>query len=111
MLILTSPSTITYERVEPPPLTIEEKILAELPPVFLEIAKCESQNRQFKEDGTGLKSPTADYGYFQINEKVWDKDAQRMGLDYKNSFDDNLAMAVHIYNIQGLDAWVCYKLI
>jgi hypothetical protein len=70
--------------------------------VMIAIAKCESNLSQ------SAISPTRDFGVFQINEKVWDDTANRLGLDYKNSFEDNLEMAVLIHRVQGKSAWVCY---
>ena len=75
-----------------------------------QIARCESTNRQFNDDGTPLESSTSDYGYFQINAPTWDKEAQELGLDYKHSFVNNLAMARLVYDLQGPTAWTCYRL-
>lgn len=86
-------------------LTVEEKIVImfpEHPELMLAIAKCESGLNQ------SAVSHTRDFGVMQINEKTWDSTAEEMGLDYKNSEDDNLEMARHIYEVQGLTAWVCY---
>lgn len=44
----------------------------------------------------------------QINEATWDDTAKEMGLDYKNNEDDNLELARYIFEVQGVDAWVCY---
>ncbi len=70
---------------------------------------CESEHRQFKKDGTPLVSPTNDYGFAQINRKVWHSTAVELGLDYQNSLEDNLLMAKHVYEVQGISAWVCAK--
>jgi hypothetical protein len=93
-------------------LTIEEKIIKtfpEAPELMLAIAKCESGVKQFREDGTVVKSPTRDFGLFQINEKTWHRVAQELGYDYKGSLDDNLKMARYVYDTQGITAWVCYR--
>lgn len=68
---------------------------------------CESGHRQLKEDGSPLASPTNDFGFAQVNRKVWHTTAIEMGLDYQNSLEDNLKMAKHIYEVQGISAWVC----
>lgn len=86
--------------------TIEEKIAETFPEekeIMLAVAKCESN---FNQDAV---SHTRDFGVMQINERTWHDTAEEMGLDYKNSEDDNLKLARHIYEVQGLSAWVCYK--
>ena len=92
----------------PRPKTIEEKIVKtfpEQPELMLAIANCESG---FNQDAV---SHTRDFGTMQVNEKVWDPTANEMGLDYKNNEDDNLEMARHIYEVQGVTAWVCYGIV
>lgn len=76
---------------------------------MIDIFTCESGLRQFDSNGVVITSPTRDFGIAQINEKVWDKTANEMGLDYKGSIYDNLKLAKHIYEIQGKNAWVCNK--
>jgi len=72
------------------------------------IAKCESGLKQFKADGSVVVSPTHDYGLMQINRKTWHETSIKMGLDYQNNMLDNLKLARHIYDVQGVTAWVCY---
>ena len=89
----------------PRPKTIEEKIrlaFPEEPNNMLAIVNCESGFNQ------SAVSHTRDFGLFQINEKTWDATAQEMGLDYKGSLDDNITMARYVYDIQGINAWVCW---
>ena len=76
--------------------------------VMLAIAQCESEQLQFK-DGTVVTSYTNDFGYFQINQKSWDKIAKQKDLDYKGSLHDNVLLAKYIYDTQGLRAWTTYK--
>ena len=88
--------------------TIAEKIATtfpETPELMLAIANCESGLNQ------EAVSHTRDFGVMQVNERVWDETAQELDLDYKNNEDDNLEMARYIYEIQGLDAWVCYDIV
>ena len=75
----------------------------EEPEIMLAIANCESG---FNQEAV---SHTNDHGVMQINEATWDETAQELGLDYKNSLDDNLKMARYVYEIQGKDAWVCFN--
>jgi len=74
----------------------------EEPEKMLAIARCESSLNQ------DAVSPTRDFGVFQINEASWDDLSTEMGLDYKGSVRDNLLMARHVYEVQGLSAWVCW---
>jgi hypothetical protein len=76
-----------------------------------QIFKCESGMKQFKEDGTVVMSPTRDFGIAQINEKAHDATAKRLGLDYKGSMIDNLKLAKYISEKQGINAWVCNRII
>ena len=107
-------ATYTYERStcliefpEPEP-TIEEMIAETFPgkeQLMTRIAHCESGVKQFREDGTPVQGPTKDFGVFQVHEPTWNKVAIELGLDYKNSVEDNIKMARHIYDVQGLSAW------
>lgn len=85
---------------------IEHKIKRAFPDnyeVMLAVARCESGLKQ------SAVSHTRDFGVMQINEAVWDGVANEMGLDYKSSIDDNIKMAQHIYEVQGISAWVCHN--
>lgn len=80
-------------------------------PEMVKIANCESGFKQFYKNGKPVVSPTGDFGTFQINAATWDKVAKQLGLDYKNSFEDNLKMARYVYEQSGINAWTCAKLI
>ena len=94
------------------------------------IIKCESSNKQVAKNHNyrdrwvhDLEHPnggyferyiwSTDWGLFQINDYYWDDDAQKLGFDYKNSREDNIKMAFHVYLVQGLSAWsasaYCWK--
>lgn len=73
------------------------------------ISKCESGQRQFDSNGNVIKSPTGDYGLFQINDRSWSLKAKELGLDYKNNSLHNILMAKYIKEVQGVNAWACYK--
>lgn len=77
---------------------------------MLDIVQCESQFRQFDKNGNTLRSKTSDIGIMQINRVHW-KEANRLGLDIWNSVDDNIKMGKIIYDIQGIDAWSCNKIV
>jgi len=67
---------------------------------MVRIAECESG---FNQSAVNRKS--MDFGLFQVNEKTWDETAKSMGLDYKESWEDNILMARYIYQTQGYKAW------
>jgi len=92
---------------------IEQMILETFPeaPIMVEVLRCESGLRQFRDDGSPVSSHTNDWGLSQINATVWDSTAQALGLNYKYSLEDNLKMARHVYEVQGISAWVCLELI
>lgn len=77
-------------------------------PHLYQIALCESSLRQFNSDGKVVVSTTSDYGIMQINE-VHEPEAEKLGLDFKNSLEDNVKMAKVVYDKQGLGAWTCAK--
>ena len=105
---LAIPDTISY--VALPPLTIEEKILAELPPVFLEIAKAESQmketayNPEWHYNLSGKRLCQGSFGYLQVSCVHFE--------NYEGNFDVdmNIELAKKVYEEQGFSAWgVCDK--
>jgi len=75
------------------------------------IATCESGLQQWHPDGRVVRGKVDkdDTGLFQINNRYWSDEAERLGLDYENSIEDNVQMARHIYDTQGVTAWVCYN--
>lgn len=82
----------------------------EAPSRAIAIATCESGLKQWKADGSVVRGivDKDDTGLFQINNRYWKDDAIRLGLDYENNIEDNVRMARHIYDTQGVTAWVCY---
>ena len=68
------------------------------------IGKCESGNKQFQANGKVIVSPTNDYGYFQINEKIWLLYSKELRLNIME-MRDNFAMARIILAQRGLSAW------
>lgn len=96
---LSIPNTIYY--VAPPPLTIEEKILAELPPVFIEIAKAESQMNPQAYNPEKHLGCAGSYGLLQV---------ACIHFEGEPTFDvdTNIQLAKKVYEEQGFDAWgVC----
>lgn len=92
----------------------------ELPDALRSVCSCESTGKpdnepvQFDNAGNPLEGKnydeegnhwSSDWGACQINDHTWDTQASLMGLDYKNSKDDNYRMALHILDVQGIGAW------
>ncbi|MDP3763337.1 MAG: hypothetical protein Q8Q92_01635 [bacterium] len=76
-------------------------------PVLAEIAKCESQFRQFNSSGDVLKGKKNRYdrGVMQINVLYHAEKAEDLGLDI-NNLDDNVAYARYLYEKQGAKPWM-----
>lgn len=101
---------IVYRR----PRTIEDKIrraFPEIPDLMVEIARCESGLRQFDDNGNYIASHTSDSGLLQINDFYWAEKAEELGLNYKWNVEDNIAMARHIFDVAGVESWVCYRIV
>ncbi|MDX9893703.1 MAG: peptidoglycan-binding protein [Patescibacteria group bacterium] len=78
-------------------------------PVMIDVAKCESGFRQFKDDGTVVKAYGLYIGVFQIDEKIHAEYAKSLGMDIY-TLPGNLAYARRLYEQRGLAAWpVCSK--
>lgn len=79
-------------------------------PVMVAIAKCESQFRQFDEDGNILKNPTSTaIGVFQIMASIHQDHAdEALGLDITN-VQGNAAYARYLYEQQGTVPWNASK--
>ena len=114
-LIAITPAN-TYEVK---PTNEQQKPTIELPSELKAACGCESSHssteepRQFNDDGTTVRRDNArggvvwsrDWGACQINDHYWDEEAQLLGLDYKNSREENYEMALYIYEKQGISAW------
>ena len=76
-------------------------------PVLAEIAKCESQYRQFNSNGDVLrgKENTYDRGVMQINILYHAETAESLGLDV-HDLNDNVAYARYLYEKQGAKPWM-----
>jgi hypothetical protein len=77
---------------------------------MLEVARLESHLVHYKENGQVLKGQVTplDRGLFQINLGFWGEEAAALGLDVHNIVD-NVKMARHIYDTQGISAWVAWN--
>jgi hypothetical protein len=101
----------TYSEIsEEVKIKTTEEIIAEHftdTPILKKIAFCESQNRQFIEDGKVLRGNVnpQDIGAMQINEKYHLKAAQKLGYDIY-TLEGNIDYAKHLYKTQGVKPWV-----
>ena len=77
-------------------------------PIMAEIAKCESQFRQFAPNGDGVfrgKINNQDVGVAQINEYYHAKRAKKLGYDIY-TVEGNMAYARLLYQEEGTDPWI-----
>jgi hypothetical protein len=75
-------------------------------PVMIEIARCESEFRQFTDAGTVLKGGSAGgmIGIFQFFESIHATPAKALGSDI-TTLEGNLEYARHLYELQGTTPW------
>lgn len=76
-------------------------------PVLVEIARCESNFRQYGPDGRALRGRvnSRDIGVMQINEKYQGPQAKELGLDIY-SVAGNAAYAKILYEKEGTAPWI-----
>lgn len=80
----------------------------DVPTELLKVAYCESNNRQFKDDGSVvIGAATKDIGRFQIN-PIHLGDAKKMGVSLYTS-EGNRAYALMLYKRNGLRDWSSSK--
>lgn len=107
LLSFCIPNTVAYVRTDSqPPKENKQLTDADLPRVLLDISWCESRDRQFNADGTvhrGEINPQ-DVGRWQINEHYWLEKSRELGFDIYTE-EGNRAMALWIYNNQGVKPW------
>lgn len=75
-------------------------------PVMIEIARCESEFRQFNKKGEVLKNGAGSsaVGMFQIMASIHQPVAEKLGLDI-NTIQGNAAYAQYLYDKQGTKPW------
>jgi hypothetical protein len=79
---------------------------SKLPTIFAHVAKCESNSSHYDANGNVLHGRVDwdDIGKYQINQRYWGDEAYRLGHDIYTPAG-NAAMALEIYNRQGLQPW------
>lgn len=74
-------------------------------PVMAEIAKCETNFKQYNLDGSAYYDSSGTYiGVFQFNKAIHAPKAQALGLDLA-TIDGNLMYARHLYDQSGTSPW------
>jgi hypothetical protein len=74
-------------------------------PVMIDIARCESNFRQFTDSGSVLRGGGGEFvGVFQIYESVHAEAARALGFDITN-VAGNMAYAKHLYYESGTTPW------
>lgn len=73
---------------------------------MMDIARCESQYRQYDKDGNVLrgKANPDDVGIFQVNEHYHLADSKARGDDIYTT-DGNIDYAAHLLETQGTKPW------
>ncbi len=110
-IILPSASLSNAPAVMPQAQTVKEyvEIYFADAPVMVDIARCESQFRQFDKKGNVLKNPKSSaVGIFQVMSSIHVEDAKDKGMDIY-SIEGNLEFARHLYEEKGTKPWNASK--
>jgi hypothetical protein len=83
-----------------------EKYFADIP-IMIEVARCESRNRQFTPTGDIIRGEVNkfDVGVMQINEMYHLEDSRKLGYDIY-TIEGNTAYARYLYERQGAKPWL-----
>lgn len=75
-------------------------------PILVEIAKCESEFRQFHKNGDLLRGrvDNADVGVMQINERYHLETSKKLGFNI-HTIEGNIAYAKYLYEKSGSKPW------
>lgn len=101
--VFVAPSTTTDQES---PESILRSYFSDLP-IMIEIARCESQFRQFTDSGTvlGTQDGSGMIGLFQISEIVHKNTALSLNMDIYTT-KGNIAYARYLYTNHQTDPWV-----
>lgn len=103
------PEVITYEaekRIEISQGQVSQgQAQLPLPKVMVDIARCESGDKQFNADGSIVKNPTSSaQGRFQIMASLHRETAESMGMDI-DTWEGNTQYAMYLYGRNGTRDW------
>ncbi len=75
-------------------------------PILVEIAKCESEFRQFDKNGNLVRGRVddADVGVMQINERYHLEDSKKLGYNI-HTIEGNVGYAKYLYEKSGSKPW------
>lgn len=75
-------------------------------PILVDIARCESSFKQFRDDGKVVrgKIDRDDIGVMQINERYHGDTAEKLGMDIHTT-EGNIAYAKYLYDKFGSQPW------
>lgn len=101
--------TETSEETQPVVSSTEERVREYFDdiPILVDVARCESQFRQFNSNGTvlrGIQNPD-DVGVMQLNEYYHKAQAVKLGHDI-HTLEGNMAYARYLYEKEGTAPWV-----
>lgn len=107
LLWVAYPSKTTDSvKLSEPVSVVEVKAVPEVPVILKKIAWCESQNRQFDEDGNvhrGIINPK-DTGKYQVNEYYHLENSKKLGIDIY-TLEGNTEYALYLYRRNGIRDW------
>lgn len=120
-----SPTTVVAETVSPvtqvASIRIEERVASSSSnkdirekaksffkddPILVEIARCESQFRQYNKEGNVLTGTVnkGDLGIMQINKYYHAETAEKLGMNL-NTPEGNMSYAKYLYDREGTQPW------
>jgi hypothetical protein len=79
-------------------------------PEMVRVIECESNFRQYDKNGNPLIGFTGDIGIMQIAPQYWLEESKKLGHDIYTA-EGNIAMGKVILERQGIDAWVCHRIV
>ena len=100
-------STTTAETSTSTLKTVEERVREYFSdvPVMIDIARCESNFRQFNDSGSVLRGGGGDFiGIFQISERTHSDSAKVLGFDLE-TVEGNMGYSKYLYKQSGASPW------
>ncbi len=107
-LVASLPALFVHAQTINPNAEVEAKVRAAFAdaPIMIQVAKCESNYRQFSATGVVLRGGTDNkyIGIFQISEQLHTATALALGHDIR-TIDGNIGFARHLYQQSGTAPW------
>lgn len=110
---LKAEPVLTYVKKAPSQklaVKVGESSLDEFPPIMREVARCESNSRQFHENGEVVRGhyDNQDIGLFQISLRYHKERTEELGIDVFTK-EGNIEYAKMLYEEQGTTPWNASK--